>query len=272
MNTEYKCPYCGADSYAKKGKKEGKFTSWLVVNKHVSSCVKHDKSFLIDNFYGPIHIDTINSLSVLQLKIQYPKLKVRYKSLIKNNGKNYSIKWSKDSIIQAIKSFYSKNNKIPAARDFNNTNYEYPNTTTVKRHFGTWNAAIEAAGFPPNIQNGFGIDTYGLDGHLYRSLYEAYFADTYLYSKYEYVIEPKYPEPYNKYYDWYIPSLDLYIELDGGCRPETTKEKLAINKILNRKLLLLPAQAIYSNQRLADIVANTIEIIRYGPIVYRLGY
>jgi hypothetical protein len=250
MNQEYKCPYCGSDSYAKNGKKEGKFTSWLIVNKHISSCIKNDKSFLIDNFYGPLPISAINNLSALELKIQYPNLKVRYKRLIKNNGKNYRIKWSEDTIIQAIKAFYIKNNKIPAARDFNKTSYEYPNSRTVRNYFGTWNSAIEKAGFIPNIQNGYGIDTKGLYGHTYRSKYEAYFADNYLFGTYDYVVEPKYPEPYNKYYDWYIPSIDLYIELDGGIRPEITKEKLAINKLLNRKLLLLSTQDIYSNQKI----------------------
>jgi hypothetical protein len=136
---------------------------------------------------------------------------------------------SKEDIIKAIIHFKLVFGRIPGVRDFGSNNPGYPNHDTVKTHFGSWNAAIEAAGFIPNIQNGFGVNTRGLDDHLYRSMAEACFVDTYLYSKYDYIIEPKYPAPHNKYYDWYIPSLDLYIELDGGCRPETTKEKIAIN-------------------------------------------
>ena len=107
------------------------------------------------------------------------------------------------------------------------------------------NKAIEAAGFEPNIQNGFGIDTYGLDGHLYRSQAEAYFADNFLYGKYKYVVEPKYPEPHNKFYDWYIEDLNVYIELDGGLRPQVIEEKIEINKNLGRKLLVYTTEQIY---------------------------
>lgn len=72
-----------------------------------------------------------------------------------------------------------------------------------------------------------------------------YFADTFLYGNYTYDIEPKYPEPHNRYYDWYVHELDLYIELDGGIRPEVIKEKVSINKKLGRNLKVVKTSEIY---------------------------
>ena len=251
MIQEYCCPYCGQNSYAKTSKKCGRYTCWLDVTKHTSTCSKVDHSYVIFIDYGPISIEEILTTEPKKLKQKYPKAsfysKIKY---LKKIGKlterpSFKVTHTKESIITSIIDFYNTYNRLPGIRDFGSNNPTYPSHDTVKAHFKTWNAAIEAAGFEPNIQNGFGVDTYGLDGHLYRSRAESYFADTYLYSKYKYVIEPKYPKPYNKYYDWYIPSLDLYIELDGGIRPETTKEKIAINKLLNRTCLLIATDKIY---------------------------
>lgn len=260
MNQEYKCPYCGQGCYANRSKNAGEFTSWSSVSKHASSCAKNNKSYLIDKVYGPISIDTIISLPRTKLRELYPKLKLKYKSIPRDTN-NYVIKWSKETILEAIKKFYIENNKIPCSRDFNKTKYKYPNVKTVRKYFDTWNAAIEAAGFIPSIQNGFGIDTYGLDGHLYRSQCEAYFADKYLYKKYEYVVEPEYPEPYNKYYDWYIPILDLYIELDGGIRPQIIDTKIAINKSLNRKLLVIAYKDVYFDNKIETIINTYVPIV-----------
>lgn len=161
--------------------------------------------------------------------------------------------FSKKGIILAIQEFYILNNRIPTTRDFI-ADDKYPVSSTVKEMFGSWNAAIEAAGFVPNIQSGYGVNTYGLDKHLYRSRAEAYFSDKYLYNLYDYIIELPYPSPYNKYYDWYIPNLELYIELDGGIRPETTKNKIEINKILNRNCVFISTSDIYDKTLLKDFI------------------
>lgn len=169
------------------------------------------------------------------------------------NKQNKSYKdCSKEGIIEAVQRFYKKNNRIPQYRDFSSKNY--PNNKTVQKYFGTWNKAIEAAGYPPNIQSGYGVRTVALDGVLYRSKAEAYFCDNYLYQKYTYDVEPKYPEPHNRYYDWYIKELDLYIELDGGCRPAVTDTKININNELNRKLLVVKTKDIYDKSSLLDFL------------------
>lgn len=155
--------------------------------------------------------------------------------------------YTKENLLNYIHKFVFETNKIPITKDFIDNN-KYPSYVTYQKYFGSWNKAIEAAGYSPNIQNGFGINTKGLDGHLYRSRAEAYFCDNYLFNKVEYEIEPKYPEPYNKWYDWYLPESDTYIELDGGLRPKTITEKIKINKQLNRKLLIITTKDIYKNK------------------------
>lgn len=238
---EYRCPYCGKNSYSKTSNNSGPFKDWDAVRKHTAKCNKNTKKYYVDSFYGPIHY---NELLKDDWRITYPKLNnIDYlRKRFIAFGFRYEEKWNKNNIILAIQEFFNKNGRVPAARDFQKN--DYPCKNTLRRHFGTFNKAIEAAGFEPNIQNGFGTDTYGLDGHLYRSQAEARFADNFLFGKYQYTVEPKYPKPYNRYYDWYIIDLDLYIELDGGLRPERIKEKIELNNQLGRNLLVIPTNKL----------------------------
>ena len=159
--------------------------------------------------------------------------------------------WNKENIIESIQKYYKENKRIPRMRDF--TNSKYPSFTTVRNYFNSWNKGIEAAGFEPNISM-YGTQTKANDGIIYRSISEAEFVNKFLYDKYEYEIEPRYPSPYNRYYDWYIPKLDLYIELDGEIRPHVTREKIEINKLLNRKLLVIKTKDINKYNILEEIM------------------
>ena len=250
MNKEFSCPYCGQSSYAKTSKKQGRFTSWDAVIRHLPRCSQNNHSFVVLPEYGVVPLQEIINTSAKELHIKYPNSKIytKLKALRKSGSittlPSLKIVYSKDTLVRTIQEFVEEHGRIPAMREFKG---KYPAYSTVVDIFGSWNAAIEAAGFIPNLQNGFGIDTYGKDGYLYRSKAEAYFADTYLYSKYEYIIEPKYPEPHNRYYDWYIPSLDLYIELDGGIRPKVITEKIAINRLLSRRCLFIQVPDIYTD-------------------------
>lgn len=252
MNQEYKCPYCGQNSYAKTSKNIGLYNNWNAVIKHLSHCTKVNYSYIIFPEYGPIPVEEILTTESKKLKQKYPKVSFHSKmSYLRKIGilksiPSFKIAHSKQTIIETIQKFYKIHNRIPGIRDFGSNNPDYPNHDTVKSHFNSWNLAIEAAGFTPNIQNGFGIDTYGLDTHLYRSTCEAYFADTYLFNKVAYEIEPKYPKPYNKYYDWYLPKLNLYVELDGEIRPQVIKEKIEINKLLKRNCLFIKTADVYN--------------------------
>ena len=55
-------------------------------------------------------------------------------------------------------------------------------------------------------------------------------------------------------YDWYIPKLDLYIELDGEIRPERTKEKITLNKQLGRNCLFIKTSTLYNKNKLKDFM------------------
>lgn len=239
------CPYCNKQ-----------FISWKSVRSHTSACPESNGLFYISLYYGPIHITDFNKCSnYKELKATWPLLESKVTDLRKKFGNLFTvksiIKYSDHELIQYIQDFYKENNRIPQARDFR-TKTNYPDSSTFESRFGSWNKAIEAAGFTADYNDGYGFRGKALDGNLYRSKAEIYFCDNYLYGKYKYVVEPKYPEPYNRYYDWYLPELDLYIELDGGLRPETIKEKLAINSKLSRNLLVIPIKDIYNKKELND--------------------
>ena len=152
--------------------------------------------------------------------------------------------WSKEEILSSIQSFYKENSRVPQLREFKNSNLKYPASATVQRHFGSWNKAIEAAGFEANYNEGLGIKTVGKDGVLYRSQAEAYFVDTYLYGKYNYEYELPYGNGW--LYDFYIKELDLYVELTYGLKPELIKEKIEFNKVNNINCRVINSDELYS--------------------------
>lgn len=244
-----KCPYC-----------EKKFTEWKSIRGHIPSCKNNTGEYFISLEYGPIHYSFFIGKNAKQVNVFYPRIESLgdIRKAFKRRGidvGSFEIKYSRDSLIGYIQKFYLDNNRIPQSRDFkelSKKNSSWPNERVYREVFKTWNNAIEEAGFTPNYNDGYGIRSKGLDGILYRSNYEVYFVNNYLYNQYEYVAELRYPEPYNRFYDWYIPELDLYIELDGGIRPQVIQEKIKINKELNRELWVIPTNSITSKTKLED--------------------
>ena len=193
----FKCPYCSQDSYAKSSKKKGKFESWISTRNHTSKCIKNNHEYFIDQYHGPIHYTFILNKTSYQIRDIYPNLKDLVD--IKRQFKKYNLPVSdtfktdisKENIIKCIQNFYKENNRIPQSRDFY-LNSKYPSYRTIERIFTSWNNAIEAAGFEPNYNDGYGKRTKAKDGVLYRSQAEVYFVDTFLYEKYIYEYERKY--------------------------------------------------------------------------------
>lgn len=77
--------------------------------------------------------------------------------------------WTHEEIIEAMRDWHRLYGRAPAAADWNSAlarangrpdraeRYEsgrWPPTTTVQGRFGSWSAAITAAGFPPNPTGG----------------------------------------------------------------------------------------------------------------------
>ena len=187
----FKCPYCQQDSYAKGGKKNGKFESWKSIHSHVIHCSKNNKEYYISPEYGPIHYSEFINQKLKhnkEIKLKYPNIgpfltAIRNRFKIKNIEVTYANpKLSKEFILKAIQTFYKEHNRIPQMREFINTEKEYPSPKSVQRYFSSWNQAIIESGFEPDINNGFGERTVANDGVLYRSKAEAYFVDTFLYN------------------------------------------------------------------------------------------
>lgn len=176
-----------------------------------------------------------------------------YNELLLRNSINPTIntphnKWSKESLINNIKEFVRLENRIPQSCEIQ------PAESIYRHNFGSWNKAIKAAGFIPSTNDGYGNRTFAKDGILYRSKAEAYFVDNFLYSKYSYEYERKY-DNHNKYYDFYLPELDLYIELDGEIRPQVIDEKIEINKKENKNLLVIKTKDIYNKKDLNEFIS-----------------
>lgn len=245
----YNCPYCNKE-----------FNNWKSTRGHTSTCEDNTHEYYINEEYGCIHYLFFENKTYKEVRKIYPNIPsltdVRKK--IQKYGISTFIKfkteYSDQDLLDVIKQFVGINNRIPSKWEFTNKQ-GYPDQSTYFYRFGSWNKAIETAGFKPDYNDGYGIRALGNDKVLYRSFIEAYFCDNFLYGKYKYIVEPKYPEPHNKYYDWYLPELDLYIELDGGLRPNVIQDKIEINKRLNRQLLVLSSNTIYDKTSIKEIMA-----------------
>jgi hypothetical protein len=242
----YYCPYCKATRT-----KKAIFKSWKSVITHSNYCEHNTNEYIINTISGPIHYTYFLDRDVETLKQElgvskYRDMldKFRLAGFIKPDN---SKKYTREECITAIQNKAKELGKTPTNEHFRRTEGKYPCIQYIVEMFGSWNAALTASGLELNYKSTlYGVPTTGLDGHLYRSKAEATFANKFLYGKYEYIIEPKYPDPYHKWYDWYIVDLDIYIELDGNIRPEVSANKKDINKKINRRCLLIPTYIIKS--------------------------
>jgi len=256
----YKCPYCNVTTNSLK---RHPFPDWYHVAKHVKSCSKKTGEYYIDSIEGPIHYSQLmQPMSADYIRYKYPKL-VASQTRIRNHFKKFNITipypdktWKKEELICVIQDFYIDNDRIPTNREFNNPGNIYPTVTPFIRVFGSWNTAIEQAGYRAN-DNLYGIVNKALDGNIYRSLLESSFVNKFLLNKYKYVYEPRYPAPYNLVYDFYIDEVSLYIEIAGGTSESyisNTARKIEINKTLDRNLLVVYINDIDNFATLEDLI------------------
>jgi hypothetical protein len=244
---KFMCPYCKT----KMTRKRLPFTSWKAVNRHISYCKKNTNTVFCDELYGPISLDIINKHSTSYLKTIYPESTANFGRL-RENKKISPLKWSKEELAYKAREFFLEFNRPPTSKDYMLSN-NYPSKGAVYDNFNSWEEYLLFSDLEFKYK-AYGYPTKALDNHVYRSTLEAVFVDKFLFDKYTYEIEPAYPEQYNKYYDWYICDLDVYIELSGGLRPEIITEKIEINKILNRKLLVVTSSTIYNYSSLLELL------------------
>lgn len=255
MAIEYYCPYCKATTYSNNSRqyRNTPFPNWKAVRMHTRSCNLNKKTFVICDHYGPISLDKINSyISIQAFKKDFPKFSFNSHYFCSLRSKGLSTvsgtPWNKENIIKAIQKFVTSYNYIPTASDFDLLSIkDYPSRGTVLNYFSSWDDAIILAGFTPvrKYSKSFGTPTVAKDNILYRSKAEAYFVDNYLYNKYKY----EYEKPYGNgwYFDFYLPEQNLYIEIDGGLRPERIKEKIDFCYKKNLKLIVIPIDDLEGN-------------------------
>jgi len=61
--------------------------------------------------------------------------------------------WSRDAIVRAFHHWFEKHGRVPRIRDWRLASDTHPNASTVKRLFGSWNAALATAGFQPTLSS-----------------------------------------------------------------------------------------------------------------------
>ncbi len=254
--TKFKCPYCNTE----KGS-NGYFKSWCSVVVHIRYCTKSNNEYIIHKELGPVHYSELLNESVAVLKNKYGITKLRdmqqkFKSLglIKDNIYK---KYSRRDVILCIQQKALELGRTPTNYDFRKTNGDYPSIGFIVAEFGSWKQALLDAGFYPEHSELYGKPTIAKDGHKYRSKAEADFVDKYLADKFTYDIEPYYDSG-DYFYDWYIKELKLYVELDGGVRPEVITKKIALNRELGVECLYIPYKEIYysKNKTLYDLIEN----------------
>lgn len=118
--------------------------------------------------------------------------------------------YSKATLTMIIKGFYKENDRIPLHEEFN-SNPKYPNPETYKVAFGSWNKAIEAAGFDSNSSS-LGRICIARDGHKCRSFAEKIIDDWLFQRSIEHKKEAYYPNC-NLRTDWRIG--DVFVEYIG---------------------------------------------------------
>lgn len=64
-------------------------------------------------------------------------------------GPREGFRWTRESIIYAIELWHRKHLRIPTTDEWDAAGPDHPSRVTVIRRFGSWNAAMEAAGFRP---------------------------------------------------------------------------------------------------------------------------
>jgi hypothetical protein len=64
-------------------------------------------------------------------------------------GPRTGFRWTNETIVYAITLWYRKHSRTPLTSEWDQAGENHPSRQTVARVFGSWNAAMLAAGFTP---------------------------------------------------------------------------------------------------------------------------
>jgi len=65
------------------------------------------------------------------------------------SGPREGFRWDRQTIVYAIELWHRRNLRTPTVSEWETAGADHPCRQTVLRVFGSWNAAIRAAGFRP---------------------------------------------------------------------------------------------------------------------------
>jgi hypothetical protein len=103
-----------------------------------------------------------------------------------NSWKNYKSKYTKEYIVTAIQTFVNVNNRLPVKKEMMRL------YSRARERFGTWNKAIQAAGYNPNPVM-FANKQVANDGHICDSMAEKIIDDWFYARNIPHQIDIKYP-------------------------------------------------------------------------------
>jgi Homing endonuclease associated repeat len=69
-------------------------------------------------------------------------------------GPRSGFRWTPELIVYAIDLHHRRHLKLPSKRDWVRAGEDHPSLQTVRRAFGSWSAAVAAAGFRPRGPGG----------------------------------------------------------------------------------------------------------------------
>ncbi|PIR98827.1 hypothetical protein COT87_02685 [Candidatus Collierbacteria bacterium CG10_big_fil_rev_8_21_14_0_10_44_9] len=156
--------------------------------------------------------------------------------------------YSPESVISLIQSFTLDNGRIPIRNELGHLN------RLARRFFGTWNNAIEAAGYDPNPVM-FARHFLAKDSHKCDSMAEKIVDDWLSAHKIEHRVHVPYPWNNGMKCDFLIG--DIWVEifgLEGNVvrYDELKKEKLRLIQQYKLKLLSLALKDVYSKDKLGE--------------------
>ncbi|MDP4010323.1 MAG: hypothetical protein Q8P37_00475 [Candidatus Spechtbacteria bacterium] len=156
---------------------------------------------------------------------------------------------SKEKIIDEIQSFYNKNGRIPTKKEFKHNH-------AGRERFGSWNNAIETAGFSPNPAL-FAEKHIARDGHKCDSLSEKIIDDWFAANNIGHERSVSYPERPQFTCDFVVG--DYFIEFFGlenehKKYTEIVKEKRRLAKRLQINLIEIKPQDIFPKNRLEKVL------------------
>lgn len=177
----------------------------------------------------------------------------------RNHWKDYWLSHGEDYIISKIQDFVIKNGRIPVKREMGGI-YK-----PARKYFGTWNNAIENAGFKPNPVM-FADKCMANDGHICDSVAEK-IIDDYLYGKgISHIRNFPYPEG-NYIADFKVGNkLVEYFGLAGEHNKydEIKKVKLDIARRSNFQLIEIYPQDLYPKESLNRVLRAKLNTYTYG--------